>query len=244
MKHRTFKQAVPDLRHRLLELQHELGERGVAATVILAGHEGAGKGQVVNRLNAWLDPRGVRVSAFWHPSDETRERPPHWRFWQALPPVGEIALLFGGWYQEPLEEGFAGRWDDARVAHALQRIRVLERMLVEDGRPVLKLWYELDAQTQRQRLDALGRNDRSRWRMLPSAGDGLAHDRERFTAVAEQLLEGTDAPGRGWQRIDATDPRERDLRSATALAEALSDCLRVVFRALERSSRSASAPVG
>jgi polyphosphate kinase 2 (PPK2 family) len=74
--------------------------------VIVSGVEAAGKGEVVNRLNEWLDTRGVQTFAFWELSDEERERPRYWRFWRTMPPRGEISILFGGWYLAPIEHRF------------------------------------------------------------------------------------------------------------------------------------------
>ena len=69
----------------------------IPVVVIISGVEGAGKGEVVNRLNEWLDARGVQTFAFWDETDEERDRPRNWRFWRALPAAGEIAIMFSGW---------------------------------------------------------------------------------------------------------------------------------------------------
>ena len=57
---------------------------------------------MVNRLNKWLDARGIQTFAFWDESDEERERPPYWKFWRTLPPRGTIGILFGSWYTRPI----------------------------------------------------------------------------------------------------------------------------------------------
>ena len=45
--------------------------------VLIGGVDGAGKGETVNLLNEWMDPRHIQTHAFGAPSDEERERPPH-----------------------------------------------------------------------------------------------------------------------------------------------------------------------
>jgi polyphosphate kinase 2 (PPK2 family) len=59
--------------------------------ILIAGVEGAGKGETVNLLNEWMDPRHISTSAFFEPSSEEAERPAQWRFWKALPPKGKSA---------------------------------------------------------------------------------------------------------------------------------------------------------
>ena len=63
---------------------------------------GAGKGETVNLLNEWMDPRHIHTHAFDNPTDEERGRPPMWRYWRALPPKGKIGMLFGSWYTAPI----------------------------------------------------------------------------------------------------------------------------------------------
>ena len=60
--------------------------------LVIAGVEASGKGDVVNILNGWLDPRGFETFAFHEPTDEERERPAMWRYWRTLPPNGRMAI--------------------------------------------------------------------------------------------------------------------------------------------------------
>ena len=61
----SFKTQQEALRTQLLEVQRELLQTDIPVIVLISGVEGAGKGEVVNRLNEWLDARGVRTFAFW-----------------------------------------------------------------------------------------------------------------------------------------------------------------------------------
>ena len=67
------------------------------------GVDGAGKGETVNLLHEWMDPRWLHTHAYGEPSDEERERPEHWRFWRDLPPKGEIGILMNAWYAAPID---------------------------------------------------------------------------------------------------------------------------------------------
>src|SRR4051794_553043 len=96
-----YEAQLPELRSRLLAAQRGLQNTKHPVIIIIGGVEGAGKSELVNRLNEWLDARGVSVSAFWRSSDEERERPRYWKFWRSLPARGTIGMLFGSWYTEP-----------------------------------------------------------------------------------------------------------------------------------------------
>ena len=81
---KEFDEAEPVLHTKLLEVQRQLRKTNIPVIVIVSGVEGAGKGAVVNRLNEWLDARGISTIAFWDESDEETERPPYWRFWRIV----------------------------------------------------------------------------------------------------------------------------------------------------------------
>ncbi|MGY8675391.1 MAG: zeta toxin family protein, partial [Verrucomicrobiia bacterium] len=76
---------MPELRSRLLDAQFALQRARRPVVVIIAGMDGAGKGEVVHRLNEWLDPRGVDTVAFWAKTADEEEHPRFWRYWRVLP---------------------------------------------------------------------------------------------------------------------------------------------------------------
>ena len=89
-----YEELVRPLRTDLLRVQNELRRsKGFSVIVVVAGVDGAGKGDTVNVLHQWMDPRYLETHAFGPLTDEERERPPTWRFWRVLPPKGKIGYL-------------------------------------------------------------------------------------------------------------------------------------------------------
>lgn len=69
----TFKKEVPKLRAELLDVQYDLIEKREFPVVILvSGVNGSGKGETINLLYSWMDPRHISTLAFSAPSDEER----------------------------------------------------------------------------------------------------------------------------------------------------------------------------
>jgi len=216
----SFSEQQDALRTQLLEVQRELLQTDIPVIVLIAGVEGAGKGEVVNRLNEWLDTRGVQNFAFWDETDEERQRPRYWRFWRTLPSRGNLSILFGGWYQAPIERRFTGLCNDAELDAELNRIADFERMLINDGALVVKFWFHLSATDQKQRLKELSRDDRSRWKMHPKKGKFAEHYRQ-YERVAERVIRHTDRGISPWFLIEATDRRYRDLTVGKTLLHAV-----------------------
>src|SRR5258708_16677827 len=74
---RTYAREVPRLREVLLDAQYDLFQNGCfPVMVLIAGVDGAGKGETVNLLNEWMDPRHIRVAAFGEPSGPGSPPPP------------------------------------------------------------------------------------------------------------------------------------------------------------------------
>jgi len=220
----AYKAEVEDLRTELLEAQIALRERNIPVYLIIAGMEGAGKGEVVNALDAWLDARGMNVYAFWDETDEERQRPRAWRFWRAMPRRGEIGVFFGAWYLRPIEERFSGHWNDAKLDQCMRSVRELERMLIHDDAVIVKCWYHFSEEAQRRRLKALARSDRSRWKMLPKKSK-FSQQYQRFEEVADRVVRGTDIGRAPWHIIEATDRRYRDLTTGRILLREMQEAL-------------------
>ena len=90
----AYRKAVPELRAALLAAQVDLYENSkFPVLVLVSGQDGAGKGETINLLCEWMDPRFIATMAFAESTDEERERPPMWRFWRALPPKGRFFLV-------------------------------------------------------------------------------------------------------------------------------------------------------
>lgn len=207
---------LPALRARLLQAQLDLRGRKFPVVVIVSGADGAGKGELVHRLNEWLDPRGVETHAFWGRTDEERERPPYWRFWRALPGRGRIGILFGSWYTEPIIARVEGRMKRSGFDLALERIADFEQMLAADGALILKFWLHLTKREQKKRLrklEAEGRLGPEDWRHFKQY--------DRYAKVSERALRRTDTGAAPWHVIEATDRRFREFTVGSLLCQAL-----------------------
>ncbi|HET7291642.1 MAG TPA: polyphosphate:AMP phosphotransferase [Vicinamibacteria bacterium] len=215
-----YDEDVPRLRAELLEAQFQLRETRTPVIVVIAGVEGAGKGETVNRLLEWLDPRGLETHAFGPPLEEEQQRPPYWRFWRTLPGRGRIGIFFGSWYTAPIVERVLGGLKKANFEAALSRIAFFERMQADDGALILKFWFHLSKDAQRKRLAKLERRKATAWRVTPTDWKFLKLY-DRFAEVSERAIRRTDAAQAPWILVEARDRRYRELLVARALLRAL-----------------------
>lgn len=210
---RAYEARVPALREALVKLQIALKPAPFSVLLVIAGDDAAGKGEVVNILNGWLDPRGVETFAFHDLTDEERERPPMWRYWRSLPPRGRMAIYSGGWHAEALATDPRNARELAHFEETLQHLTHFEGLLTADGALIVKVWLKLSKSAQRERLLALEEDPDTAWRVSP---DDWKHHRdyERLSQLAKHMRRVTHRPAAPWHVIDAADPRARNVAVA------------------------------
>lgn len=210
------------LREALLDAQFDLAERRQRAVLILLnGADGTGKGQVLNRLYEWMDPRTVASLTYDIADHRDRRRPPAWRYWRDLPARGRIGVMIGTWYHGLLlaraAEGLGGKAFRARIAETDR----IEAMLAADGIDLVKIWL----------MRGKGRHAKSDPGAPPgSPGNPLVREwveidtgkeRRRLVAAARELFAATPEGSTPWHVVEAGDRRARDLEVGRRVLAAL-----------------------
>ena len=221
----AYREAIPNLRAALLDAQIELFEQHKTPVVVLiSGQDGAGKGETINTLYEWMDPRFISTLAFSQPSDEERERPPMWRFWRSLPPKGRVGIFAGSWYSEPIRERIEGDISVKELDARAQQINRFEEMLVDEGALVLKFWFHLTKEGQKQRLKALSSDPRTAWRVTQWNWDRLK-TYDQLQDVAGHLLRITNTAAAPWVVVEGADDRYRCMTVGQVLLKAMQNKL-------------------
>ena len=219
-----FKAKVPALRIELLDMQRELTSARFPVIVVFAGVDGAGKGETVNLLNEWMDPRWIVTRAYGQPSDEEGERPEYWRYWRDLPPRGRIGLFLSSWYSRPVLDRVHGHTRTAEFDKQLERIAAFERTLTDDGALILKFWMHLGKSAQKKRLRTLEKNPDTRWRVTKRQWQNWRMY-NKFVAAAERALRRTSTIDAPWTIVEGVDEGYRSLTVARSIRDAVRKAL-------------------
>jgi polyphosphate:AMP phosphotransferase len=240
---REYDEREPALRGELLAAQVELRTAAFPVIVLFAGVDAAGKSELVNLLNEWMDPCWIVTHAFGQPSDEERERPPFWRYWRALPPRGRVGIFLSAWYSEPVLNRAYGRIRRAELDQELDRIRAFEEALADDGALILKFWMHLGRAQQKKRLRKLEKDPLSRWRVTKLEWKHWKMY-DDFVAAAERTISKTSTGKAPWHIVEGSDERYRSLTVGSLLLDAIQKRLGVSWREQigRTEGRSESAP--
>ena len=231
----------PKLRADLLDAQFALKEHGSFPVIILInGVDGAGKGETVNLLNEWMDPRHIQTVAFGAPTEEEALRPRMWRYWMSLPPKGRIGMLFGSWYSQPITDRVERTTTKAELESSIDEVMRFEQMLSDDGALILKFWFHLSKKDQRKRLQAIDADERRTWRVTKADWEQFrAYD--KYYDVSEHVLRRTSTGAAPWLVVEGKDERYRSLTVGRALLTALKK--RLGGRPERRAKTTHAAPI-
>jgi len=216
----VYGQQVPALRQELIELQQTLRSCSFPVIVVFAGVDGAGKGETVNLLNEWMDPRWLITRAYVEASQEENERPEYWRYWRDLPPRGRIGFFLRAWYSKPVLDLAYGNISLAEFDDRLDRVVTFEKALADDGAMIIKFWMHLGKAAQKRRLKSLEKDPSLSWRVTENDWN---HWRmyDAFVAAAERTIMRTSTGHAPWHIVEGFDERYRSLTVGTILRDAI-----------------------
>jgi polyphosphate:AMP phosphotransferase len=211
----------PGVRESLVQAQVKLAQDArFPVVILLGGVDGAGRGETLNLLSEWMDPRFIQSHGMGDPSDEELDRPMMWRFWRALPPKGRTGVFLGSWYTWPILNCVEGRSTRSDLEQSLERANAFEKMLVAEGALVIKFWLHLSKDKQELRLKTLEKDPKTKWRVTER--DWQHHKLyDKFHAIHELVIRKTDTPEAPWVIVEGFDARYRNLTVCKVILDAL-----------------------
>ncbi len=214
MEETTFDVAERRLRKELLDAQFDFAEAETETLLVLInGPDGAGKGEVLNRLNEWLDPRGVSTLAYDINDLEEGRRAGGWRYWRDLPGKGGIGLVLGSWYHVMLLRRATKALDRPGFLTTLERVNRVESMLAAEGVRLVKVWLDLSADKAARRFlkKRKGPGGFKKPLVVEWGVIDTKKERRRMVEAAHEIVQATGPKDVPWSVVAADDPLARDL---------------------------------
>lgn len=177
--------------------------------LVLEGRDGAGKDGAIKRITEHLSPRATRVVALPKPSDRERTQWYFQRYASHLPAAGEFVIFNRSWYNRAGVEVVNGFSTAAQQAEFLRDAPEFERMIVESGIKLVKIWLDISKDEQKERLDA--RREEPLKQLKISDLDAVAQAKwDEYSAARDAMLVRTHTPLAPWHCVRADrKPRAR-----------------------------------
>ena len=214
--------ALAALRDHLGELQLPQIAHGRRAIILMEGPDGAGKKFALKQLAAAFDPCHFVVHYTGY--DRRQESEGHWlaRYWRQLPSAGNTATFYRSWYRRVLEDRVLGRTAEESVARVFDEINEFEAQQRDYGTLLVKLFFDVSADVQEQRL---AQRRLSPWRSPRAEEDFIRADDTAYQHALDELRANTDTRWSPWRTIDGDDEHQAALASLEAIADAWSKAM-------------------
>ena len=196
-----YKSKLKEYQLRLIKLQLKLAENHKHGLIVVAeGPDAAGKGGAIKRLVEKLDPRTVRVYSTVKPTAEEYGHHYLWRFWNKLPPRGQIAIFDRSWYGRVLVEKVEEFATEPEWRRAYREINDFERMLTDDRTEIVKFYFHI---TKDEQLARFKRREADPYKSWKISDEDWRNRRkwDEHNAAAEEMFERTSTANAPWHLI-------------------------------------------
>lgn len=215
-----YDHALKKLQNRLLDLQIHHLRTGGRVIIGIDGWDAAGKGGLIERLVAGLEPKSVHVWRIGAPTPEEQGKHYLWRFWNRLPAPGNWAIFDRTWYGRVLVERIEGFCSEDAWKRAYREINEFERQLVDDGVRVVKLLVHVSEEEQKKRMiDRLSKPSK-RYKVGLEDFRNIAK-RKQYLEAYDDVLERTDTDHAPWHVIASDDKMHARLKGLGIIVDAL-----------------------
>jgi polyphosphate kinase 2 len=209
---KAYEKTKRALQIELLKLQRWVKDRDERIVILFEGRDAAGKGGTIKRFTEHLNPRGARVVALEKPTERERTQWYFQRYTAHLPSAGEIVLFDRSWYNRAGVERVMGFCTTREYLEFMHQAPGFERMLARDGIHLVKFWFSVSRNEQRNRFMIRQIDPVRQWKLSPV--DLASLDKwDAYTEAKELMLFHTDTADAPWTVVKSNDKKRARLEA-------------------------------
>lgn len=206
MPRKAYERQMEALQIELVKLQAWAKDSGARIAVIFEGRDAAGKGGTIKRFRENLNPRVARTVALSKPTDKEASQWYFQRYVDHLPSGGEIVFFDRSWYNRGVVEKVFDFCTDEQRAHFFRQVPDFEKMLVEEGVTLVKLWLNVGRAEQLRRFLKREKDPLKQWKLSWIDVEGLKRW-DAYTAAIAETLDKSHTEAAPWTVVRSDDKR-------------------------------------
>ncbi len=165
--HMQYEEDLRILQIELMKMQQSMQASGKRILAIFEGRDAAGKGGTIKRITAHLNPRRYNVVALAKPNETELTQWYFQRYTSHLPAAGEFTIFDRSWYNRAMVEPVMGFCSDEQNKRFLKDAPMLEELLVKDGITLLKYYFSVSKDVQKERFDSRKHDPLKQYKLSP-----------------------------------------------------------------------------
>jgi polyphosphate kinase len=199
-------------------MQEHITKHGNRIVILFEGRDAAGKGGTI-RTYLWnINPRYNMSVALPKPSDRELTQWYFQRYVDWLPAAKETVLFDRSWYNRAGVELVMGFCTPEQTSRFLAETPEFERMIVEGGTQLIKVWLKIGREMQMKRFHDRRHDPLKRWKLSPV--DLAALEKfDDYTAARNRMFEATHTAHAPWTIVLSNDKRRARLNVLRAVLD-------------------------
>ena len=206
MRRKEYEAEKRTLQIELMKLQNSMRETGDRAIILFEGRDAAGKGGTIRRFMEHWNPRTARVVALDKPSEVEQGQWYFQRYIRHFPTSGEIVLFDRSWYNRAGVERVMGFSTDPEYRRFMRHVPLLERMIVDSGIKLIKLYFSVSQKEQLKRFQSRSSDPLKHWKVSPVDIRSIDKWRE-YTEAKEAMFLLTNFEVAPWTIVKSDDKK-------------------------------------
>jgi len=215
-----FDKALEALQERMERVQVAHIVHGRKSMIVFEGWDASGKGGIIKRLTARLDPRYYTVWPIAAPTEEEKQRHFLWRFWKRLPGSREIGIFDRSWYGRVLVERVESFCSEREWKRGYDEINEFEAQQIDAGTHLVKLFVHV---TQEEQDRQLAERLDTPWKRWKTGADDYRNRarRDDYLDAMHDMFRHTNTRWAPWTIIDGNNRKAARIAAMTAIVEHL-----------------------
>ncbi|HBH04996.1 MAG TPA: polyphosphate kinase 2 [Flavobacteriales bacterium] len=202
LRYARYEDRLKKFQSKMVDLLHWVNTEEKRVVIIFEGRDAAGKGGAIRRMTHNLNPRLINIVALPRPTEVEMGQWYFQRYVKNLPDPGEMVFFDRSWYNRAVVEPVNGFCTAEQYDRFMDEVNDFERMIINDGIILLKLYFSITREEQRKRFEEIRKDPLKRWKY--SNVDAKAQELwNEYTRYRKAMIEHTDTEIAPWKVIKA-----------------------------------------
>ena len=207
LRYIEYERKLVKLQIEVIKLQTWAINNNQRIIILFEGRDAAGKGGAIRRITERINPRHIKIVALPKPTEDEQTQLYFQRYIEQFPKAGEMVFFNRSWYNRAVLEPVNGFCSDEQYNVFMGQVNDFERMILESGIHLVKIYMSISKKEQAKRFDDLRSDPLKQWKMSPV--DERAQELwDDYTKYKQAMFTITDTQKSPWKVIKANRKTE------------------------------------